>query len=242
MEWRGEGTVIGRRPHGESALILDLFSVDAGRVSGLLPGGASARKAPITQLGCRLSVQWRARLNDQLGTLSVEPAGARPGLLASAAALDGVSAVSALLVTALAERDPHPRLYALTEDLLDAMDSGGPDWATDYVRWELALLEEMGFGLDLGSCAVNGSRRALAYVSPRTGRAVSREGAGEWAPRLLPLPPMLGGEGEGGLRAALALTGHFLEQRLAEHTARPLPAARGRLVARLLRHPGAEPA
>lgn len=233
MEWSGEASVMTQRRHGENAVILTALSREAGLVSGLVPGGASVKRAAMLQPGGRVSLRWRARLDHQLGTFSVEPARARPGLIGSADALAGVNAVTALLVFALPERDPHPRLSDATEALLDLMDRAG-EWAEAYLLWEMRLLDELGFGLDLSSCAVTGSRDGLAYVSPRSGRAVSAAAAGDWAPRLLPLPAMLGGRGNGGLPDALALTGYFLETRLAEsHAGKPLPAARARLVARL---------
>ncbi|WP_347267821.1 DNA repair protein RecO [Paracoccus sp. (in: a-proteobacteria)] len=233
MEWSGEASVMSLRRHGESAAILTVLARDAGLVSGLVPGGASPRRAAMLQPGGRLALRWRARCEDQLGTFSAEPLRARPGLLADGLALAGVNAVTALLTYALPERDPHPRLSDATEALLDRMDAGA-DWAESYLRWELRLLDELGLGLDLGRCAVTGTTAGLAYVSPRSGRAVSAQAAGDWAPRLLPLPAMLGGCGNGGLAEALALSGHFLHSRLAEsHAGRPLPAARARLVARL---------
>ncbi|MDS9465961.1 DNA repair protein RecO [Paracoccus sp. MBLB3053] len=233
MEWQGEATVMTQRRHGENAVILTVLSRDIGLLSGMVPGGASSKRAAMLQPGSRLSLRWRARLEDQLGGFSAEPARSRPGLIASPAALAGVNAVTSLLTFALPERDPHPRLVDLTETLLDQMDSG-TDWAETYILWELRLLDELGFGLDLGSCAVTGQRSGLAYVSPRTGRAVSAQAAGEWAPKLLPLPAILGGCGNGGVMDALALTGHFLETRLAEaHAGKPLPPARARLVSRL---------
>ena len=236
MDWRGEGTVISRRPHGEHAVVLEILSPEAGRVAGLVPGGAGRSKAAMLQPGNRVSAQWRARLEDQLGTFTLEPGAARPGLLANAAALDGMNATAAMLRFALPERDPHPRLSRASEALWDAMDAGA-DWAGDYVRWELLLLDEMGFGLDLDSCALTGARDGLAYVSPNTGRAVTAAAAGEYAPRLLRLPALLGGPASNDeIANALALTGHFLDRRLArDHVGRPLPAARDRLVARLIR-------
>jgi len=233
MEWSGEASVMAQHRHGESAVILTVLTREAGLIRGLVPGGASARRAAMLQPGNRISLRWRARLEDQLGTFAAEPARARPGLLAGADALAGVNAVTALLVFALPERDPHPRLADATEALLDRMDAGA-DWAETYLRWEMRLLDELGFGLDLTRCAVTGARDGLAYVSPRSGRAVSAQAAGDWAPRLLPLPALLGGRGNGGVRDALALTGHFLQSRLAEvHAGKPLPPARARLVARL---------
>ena len=239
MEWSGEATAISHAKHGENAVILTVLTREAGLMRGLVPGGASTRRAAMLQPGNRLSLRWRARTEDQLGTFAVEPGRARPGLLGAAAALAGINAVTALLAYALPERDPHPRLSDATEALLDLMDAGG-DWAETYLLWEMQLLDELGFGLDLSRCAVTGTREGLAYVSPRSGRAVSAQAAGDWAPRLLPLPAMLGGRGNGGIADALALTGHFLHARLAEaHAGRPLPAARARLVARLTASPPA---
>lgn len=143
--------------HGENAVILTVLTREAGLMRGLVPGGASARRAAMLQPGNRVSLRWRARLEDQLGTFSVEPGRARPGLIAGADALAGVNAVTALVAWALPERDPHPRLSDATEALLDQMDAGAP-WGESYLRWEMRLLDELGFGLDLGRCAVTGSR------------------------------------------------------------------------------------
>lgn len=265
MEWQGEGTAIARRRHGEHAVILTALTREIGLISGVVPGGASVRRAAILQPGNRLALRWRARLDDQLGSFTVEPGRTRAGLMADAAALAGLNAVTALIAWALPERDPHPRLVDETERLLDAMEAGsdglsggsvgagglsapraprgylgeeeaqGPPWAEAYLRWELLLLDELGFGLSLDRCAVTGAREGLAFVSPRSGHAVTAEAAGDWAPRLLRLPAMLGGaRGAGDLAAGLALTGHFLTAQLAEgQVGRPVPAARGRLVARL---------
>ncbi|MDO5704684.1 MAG: DNA repair protein RecO [Paracoccus sp. (in: a-proteobacteria)] len=237
MEWQAEGTVIARRPHGETAAIIEVMTVEYGRHAGLVPGGASLRRAALLQPGTRLALRWRARQADALGHFSIEPARARAGLLGDPLALAGLNAVCALLSFALPERDPHPRLALMTESLLDAMD-GGADWCEAYLIWEMRLLQEMGLGLDLGECAVTGAREGLAWVSPKSGRAVSRAGAGEWANRLLPLPAIMGGAGDNrgnGLAEGLAITGHFLNARLAgELVGRPLPAARARLIRRLL--------
>lgn len=235
MEWHGEGTVIGRARHGEHGVILQVMTRDLGRLAGMVPGGASARKAAMLQPGARLVLRHRARLADQLGTFTPEPLRARASALSDGDALAGLNAVCALLVWALPERDPHPALHDRTELLLDAIEAGG-DWHLPYLRWEMALLQDLGFGLDLGRCAVTGRRDGLAYVSPKTGRAVSAAAAGDWAPRLLPLPAVLGGAGNGGVSDGLRLTGVFLQARLAEGlVGRPIPAARDRLVARLAR-------
>lgn len=244
MEWQEEGTVIARRPHGETAIIIEVLTVAHGRHAGLVPGGASPRRAALLQPGARLDLHWRARRDDQLGHFRIEPLRLRAGILGDPLALAGLNAVCALLVFALPERDPHPLLAARTESLLDLIEAGG-DWGRDYLDWEMRLLDEMGFGLDLATCAVTGAREGLAYVSPRSGRAVSRAGAGEWADRLLPLPAILGGAGDNrgrGLAEGLAITGHFLTTRLAaELVGRALPAARDRLVRRLLVRPAASP-
>ena len=240
LDWQGDATVLARRKHGETAVILTVFARDAGVINGVVPGGAGARRGPMLQPGNRLSLRWRARLADQLGTFTAEPLASRAGLMDDPATLAGLNAVTALLAYALPERDPHPHLWNRTEDLLDAMQAGG-DWAGRYLRWELTLLDELGFGLVLDRCAVTGATEGLAYVSPRTGHAVSAAGAGEWAPRLLPLPALLGGPDSGsvhgsggGMAQALAVTGHFLNANLAEaQIGRPLPAARDRLVRRL---------
>lgn len=237
MEWQAEGTVLARRSHGENAVIIDVLTEEFGRRVGLVPGGASRKRAAMLQPGTRLDLRWRARNEEQLGHFSVEPLKSRARLLLDPLALAGLNAVCALLVFALPERDPHPFLTRIGESLLDMMEQGG-DWGEAYLAFEMRLLDDMGFGLDLTSCAVTGARDGLAYVSPRSGRAVSRLGAGEWADRLLPLPGILGGAGDNrgnGLAEGLAITGHFLTTRLAmELVGRPLPAARDRLVRRLV--------
>lgn len=236
MEWREEGTVLRRRAHGETAVILDVLTSGHGRQAGVVPGGASTRRAAMLQPGSRVMLHWRARHDDQLGTFTVEPERTRAGLMADGLTLAGLNAVTALLVWALPERDPHPALAARVEALLDAMDAAPvARWAEDYLRFEMRLLDELGFGLDLAACAVTGATDGLAFVSPATGRAVTRAGAGEYAPRLLRLPASMGGEADAGLAEGLALTGHFLETRLAaQMIGKPLPAARATLARRLI--------
>ncbi|PWE32498.1 DNA repair protein RecO [Maritimibacter sp. 55A14] len=241
MEWRDEGVLLSLRKHGETAAIIEVFTERHGRHAGVVRGAMSRRLAPLLQPGAQLALEWRARLEDHLGSYRVEPVKSRAGaVLGDRRALAGLSAVCALLDFTLPEREPHPDLYRRSVALLDALGAGR-DWPLDYLRWEMRLLEEMGFGLDLSCCAVTGATEGLAYVSPRTGRAVSRAGAGEWQERLLPLPPELAGGGSGSrqnLLAGFALTGHFLESWLAPALGdRPLPGARGRLVDRLARDP-----
>jgi DNA repair protein RecO (recombination protein O) len=237
MEWRDTGILLSARKHGETALILDVFTPGNGRQTGVLRGGAARRRMASLQPGAQLEVTWRARLEGHMGAFTAEPLRSRmAAALADRLALSGLSAVCALLAYALPEREAHPRLYHHSEQLLDLL--GQPAlWPLAYLRWELRLLEEMGFGLDLSRCAVTGATEGLALVSPRSGRAVTRAGAGDWADRLLPLPPVLRGEGSAGdaeIAEALAVTGHFLDSRLAEEiVGRPLPAARAALVERI---------
>lgn len=238
MEWRDEGLLLAIRPHGENAAILDVFTPLHGRHGGMMRGGQSRRFAPMLQPGNQLDVTWRARLDDHMGHFAAEPLRSRSHLLESRLALAGLNAAIALLHLALPERDPHPELYRLTQTLLDRL---GPqdDWAVDYLLWEATLLEEMGYGLDLGQCAVTGSTDDLAFVSPKTGRAVSRAGAGDWADRLLPLPACLHGDGApkpGDIGRGLSVTGYFLEHRLAADLGHVgLPEARHRLIEHLSR-------
>ncbi|MFN6952210.1 MAG: DNA repair protein RecO [Albidovulum sp.] len=239
MDWRDEGALLAVRRHGETAAIIEVFTRAHGRHAGVVPGGSARRLAPFLQPGAQLDLAWRARLEDHIGTFTVEPVRARTGLLGDRHALAALNAVCALLHTALPEREPHAELYAATIGLLDRLGEDA-DWPLAYVRWELGFLEELGYGLDLSACAVTGARDDLAYVSPRTGRAVARGAAGDWADRLLPLPPCLLGQGAADateIAAALRTTGHFLERRLFPDLGpRPLPEARRRFAEMFARH------
>ncbi len=236
MDWRDTGILLTTRRHGETSAILDVFTAEHGRHAGILRGGTSRKIAPSLQPGAQLDLAWRARLEDHLGTYTVEPQRSRAAqAMSDRLALAGLNAVTALLAFCLPERESHPALYARTHNLLDLLDQ--PDlWPLAYLRWEMALLDEMGFGLDLSACAATGGNDHLVYVSPRTGRAVSASGAGDWAPRLLPLPPVMLGEGMGAdheVLTALGTTGHFLSAHLAASLGdRPLPAARALFVER----------
>ncbi len=226
------------RPHGESAAIIEVLTALHGRHAGVVRGGASRRMAAHLQAGSQVSVTWRARLGEHMGAFAIEPIRARAGILGDAVALAGLNSVCALLRVALAERQPLGAFYGQTIALLDAMEAGR-DWPPDYLRWERDLLEVLGFGLDLVSCAVTGGREDLVFVSPKSGRAVSRIGAGDWADRLLPLPAGMLGQGPiapDEVVQGLALTGHFLNRGLeAVLSGRPLPQARARLIQHLAR-------
>lgn len=234
MDWREEGLLLTCRRHGETAAIIEVFTESHGRHFGVVRGGAGRRLAPVLQPGAQLDVTWRARLEDHIGTYVVEPLRSRgSALMNDRKALAGMTSLTSLLSFALPEREAHAVLYRGTLAVLDMMEQG-PYWPIAYLRWELALLEEMGFGLDLGRCAVTGATEGLAFVSPRSGRAVSGAGAGDWAERLMPLSPALVGKGDGTpgeIRDGLAVTGHFLTGWLAHSVGdRPLPPARQRLV------------
>ncbi|WP_090112342.1 DNA repair protein RecO [Limimaricola pyoseonensis] len=239
MEWREEGALLRVRRHGEGSAIVEVFTRGHGLHAGVIRGGGSRRIAPLLQPGAQLDLTWRARLAEHMGNFTFEPVRSRAAqVMDDRLALAGLNAVAALLVSVLPERDPHAPLYDRTMALLDLL---GEDelWPLAYLHWELALLEEMGFALDLSACAVTGATEGLDLVSPKSGRAVSRAGAGEWADRLLPLPPVLRGEGEAGpgdIAAALATTGWFIEHRLLPGSGeRPLPPARARLVEAIAR-------
>lgn len=237
MEWREVGVLLSVRKHGETAAIIEVLTETHGRHLGMVRGGTSRKIAPILQPGAQLDLTWRARLEDHLGAFTVEPVQSRAAaVMGDPLALAGLNAILSLASFALPEREILPDTYHRTVELLDALVAG-EGWLPRYVMWELALLEALGFGLDLSRCAVSGGTDGLAYVSPRTGRAVSAAEAGEWADRLLPLPAslVLGTPmGIEDVRTGLALSGHFLTHHLATSLGdKPLPPARQRFLDRL---------
>ncbi|MCH2248506.1 MAG: DNA repair protein RecO [Cognatishimia sp.] len=238
MDWRDQGIILSTRKHGETSVILEVFTPMHGRHAGVVRGGVSRKMTPILQPGGQVDLHWRARLEEHIGSFSVEPLRSRADALSDRLALAGLNAVTALLSFALPEREPHEALYARTEPLLDLLGQNDL-WPLAYLRWEMALLEDLGYGLDLESCAVTGTTENLIYISPKSGRAVSKQGAGDWADRLLPLVPCLKGQGDSGDQAileALHVTGYFLEHKLAASLGnRPLPEARARFVDRFIR-------
>lgn len=234
MEWSDDAIVLSSRAHGETGAILELLTRDHGRHMGLVRGGASRRVRPVLQPGNSVHVHWRARLEEHLGSFTCESALARAGtLMESRAGLAGLNAFAAMASAVLPERQVHARVHDAGAILLDAMAATQPaHWLPLYVRWEAGLLEALGFGLDLSECAATGAGDDLAYVSPRSGRAVSRAGAGIYAGRLFALPGFLAGNGDAGpaeIAAGLKLTGHFLLERVLRPHNRPLPPARIRL-------------
>jgi DNA repair protein RecO (recombination protein O) len=238
MLWTDEGVLLAVRRHGESGAIVSVLTARHGRHAGLVRGGFGRRARPVYQQGNILQVTWRARLDEQLGALSGElKMSLAARLMTDPARLAGLAAACALLETTLPERDPHPDLYATLRAFLEQLVEGRA-WLEGYVRFELALLAELGFGLDLSRCAVTGTSDDLVYVSPKSGRAVSRSGAGRYADRLLALPGFLLGAmpADGAqLAAGLRLTGAFLRRHLFDASERAMPEARDRLLARLAR-------
>jgi len=241
MDWRDEGILLTARRHGESTAIVEVLTLAHGRHAGVVRGGAGRRLAPVLQPGSRLSLEWSARIEEHIGTFRVDPIGAQTAaIMADAAALATLGAVTALIVATLPERDAHPDLYQRSRELIEALGTE-PDWTARYAAWEMALLAELGFGLDLRTCAVTATHDDLVWVSPRSGRAVSRAAGAPWADRLLPLPTFLrdgwnSPPKPADVAAGLALTGFFLEERVAPGLPREtLPAARARAVAAISR-------
>ena len=190
MEWTDEGIVLGVRRHGESAAIVELLTREHGRHLGLVRGGAGRRMRPWLQPGNSVRAVWRARLDEHLGTYAIEGLRLRAAaLLASSHGVYGVTHLASL-ARLLPERDPHEDIFAQLEHSLDDFDDIGAA-AVHLVCFELAMLAELGFGLDLENCAATGETTDLIYVSPKSGGAVSRTAGEPWRDRLLPLPPFL---------------------------------------------------
>jgi DNA repair protein RecO (recombination protein O) len=235
MEWRDEGILLWVRRHGESNVIVEALTAEHGRYAGLIRGGASKSVAGILQPGAQLSLEWNARLIEHLGTYKVDLIRSRAGtIMGDRDALAGLNAISSILVQFLPEREPNGTVYEITLSLVDALALGDPSWPAQYARWELELLNELGFGLDLASCASTGQRTDLVFVSPRSGRAVCRAAGAPFADRMLPLPQFLIGQGRpviGDVREALRMTGYFFETWVCEaFEVQGLPEPRQRLL------------
>jgi len=236
MEWSDEAIVLALRPHGETSGILEALTRNHGRHLGLVRGGSSSRGRAQLQPGNLVKLTWRSRLEENLGIFVAELARARASdMFEDRAALAGLNAFTAVAAAVLPEREAHVAAFESADVLLDAMTRHDfDDWAPLFVRCELGLLDELGFGLDLTRCAATGSADDLIYVSPRTGRAVSRAGGEAYRDRLLALPPFLLGRqaGDPNPRDALAgleLTAHFIAQWVLSPHHKTIPEARNRL-------------
>ena len=239
MQWTDDAIVLSAQPHGETSLVVQLLTRERGRHAGRVRGGRSPRTLSIYQTGNLVLASWRARLEEHLGHLACEPVhGYVAALMDDPDRLAALAAAASTAEAAIPEREPHPEVFESLLQLLVALERD-PNWAVVYVRWERTLLADLGFGLDLARCAVTGGAEDLAYVSPKTGRAVSRAGAGIYKDRLLRLPPfMVAGEAAANtpvplddVAEALSLTGFFLQRHALQE--RPLPAARVRFSDRL---------
>ena len=242
MDWSDEGIVLSTRALGEANAIVELLTRGHGRHLGLVRGGRSRRVRPTLQPGNVVSVTWRARLSEHLGSFTIELSEAHAALI-----LDDERALSALgslasLAKLLPERDSHPQLYLTALQILRAFDDAAL-WPALLVHWEMMLLQDLGFGIDLSECAATGSDADLAYVSPRSGRAVSREAGAPYGGRLLALPRFLvddeAGLTLGDIEAGFALTGYFLERDVLKPHGMAMPQARERLLGLLARPPRA---
>jgi DNA repair protein RecO (recombination protein O) len=237
MDWRDTGFVLTARRHGESALIVELLTEAHGRHAGLVRGGQSPKKRALLQPGNLVAVGWRGRLLEHLGAFEIELLRAHAaGMIDDPDRLAALSSAAALIAQSLPEREPHGDVFAALGALIAALDSA--DWPARYVAWECALLAALGFALDLTACAATGVNDDLAYVSPRSGRAVSRSAGAPYHDKLLPLPGFLWRDAvaaPGDIAAGLALTAYFLHRHLLEPQGRTLPEARARLADRLKR-------
>jgi DNA repair protein RecO (recombination protein O) len=228
MEWRDEGVIVGVRSHGETSAIAEILTAEHGRCLGMVRGGRSRHMRPVLQPGNLVMVTWRARLEEHMGMFMLEPLALKAGfILAYPFRLAGLSTLMAL-AQMLPEREPHPKLYHAAHVVLSSIEDDAV-WPALLVRWEMGLLDELGFGLDLAKCASTGSLEDLIYVSPKTGRAVSGAAGLPYHDRLFALPGFLRGEGAiavGDVLAGLKLTGFFLERHVFGPRAIAMPKAR----------------
>jgi DNA repair protein RecO (recombination protein O) len=236
MEWRDEGVIIGLKRHGEASAIVEMMTRAHGRHLGLVRGGRSPRQQTVLQPGNSAHCVWRARLEEHLGLFTLEVGKVRAAeIMDSPLALQGVNLAGALL-RLLPERDPHPALFDMFDAMADHLGNAGIAPAL-MVRFELAILTELGFGLDLTRCAATGQAHDLAYVSPKSGRAVSREAGAPWRERMLALPGFLARDmaiaptERAEIDAGFALTGYFLERDVFGPRGLKAPLARAAYVA-----------
>ena len=233
MEWQGDGLILNTRRHGETSVIVDVLTRDRGRHTGLVRGGRSRTMRPVLQPGNLVHVVWRARLEDHLGAFTVDPY-----RMVVAGIIDDVHRLAALttvttLASLLPEREPHPRIYDASLLLIEQLQDDAV-WPAVLVKWEMGLLEELGFGLDLGKCAASGETTGLTHVSPRTGRAVCAREAEPWKDKLLALPAFVAGPSGAPTSAevvqGMKLTGHFLARHIFEPRGISVPEQRQRIV------------
>jgi DNA repair protein RecO (recombination protein O) len=236
MQWSDEGIILGVKRHGETSVIADVLTRDHGRYLGLVRGGRSRVQRPVLQAGNSVAAVWRARIEDHLGGFVLEPVKLRAAsIMDDPFRLAGLMTLTAL-AQLLPEREAHRRLHDASLLVLEQLEADGV-WPALLVRWEMGLLEELGFGLDIAQCAATGAREGLAYVSPKTGRAVSLEAGEPWKDRLLALPSFLAAEGgspdRADIQAGFKLTGYFLERHVMGPRGVAMPEARDRVLGNL---------
>ena len=236
MEWRDKGILLATRPFGETSLIIDVFTPDHGKSSGVVRGGQSKKLKPILQIGAQLDLTWKARLEEHLGSFQVELIRSRTAnVMNDRLLLAGMLSSTTLINRFFPVGQAYTQFYESSENLFDLLKF--PDiWALGYFKWELEFLATLGFGLDLEKCAVTGSTANLKFISPKSGRAVSQAGAGEWSSKLLPFPVAARGQ-ENSLEDildGLKVSQFFLERKvLATFGMEHLPAARFRFISLL---------
>ena len=232
MEWRDQGVILAVRRHGETGAIAEVLTAEHGRCLGLVRGGRSRGHRPVLQPGNFVEATWRARLEEHLGHFTVEPLHLRAGMIMEESfRLAGLASLCGL-AQLLPEREPHRRIYDAFQIVLDAIGDDAV-WPALLVRWELGLLEELGFGLDLSACAATGVNRDLVYVSPKSGRAVSLEAAQPYRHKLLHLPAFLRNGGEptpADILNGFRLTGFFLARHIFEPRGIAAPESRHRII------------
>ena len=236
MEWSAEGIVLAAKPLGEGGVILDALTREHGRHLGLVRGASSRRLAGALEPGNLVKLTWRARLADQLGSYAVEPAQARAAaLFHDRMKLSALASLTAIASATLHEREAHPRVFEALDHLLrDAVSAEALIVAAAAVSFELILLEDLGFGLDLSECAATGATEDLRFVSPKSARAVSEGAGAPYREKLLRLPQFLVDHEQGGdwrdIADGLTLTGFFLERQVLLPQQKALPLSRARFV------------
>jgi len=236
MEWRDEGVILSVRRHGETSAIVEALTAGHGRSLGIVRGGRSRVQRPVLQPGNKVHLTWRARLEEHLGNFTIEAITLKAGaIMDEPFRLAGLSTLAGL-AQLLPEREPHQRIYDALLVILDAIEQDDV-WPALLVRWEMGLLDELGFGLDLSKCAATGEERELVYISPKSGRAVSAAAGGPYRERLLALPPFLLSSASATPADVLdgfKLTGHFLARHILEPRGIDAPEQRQWVIRRLM--------
>lgn len=239
MEWRDEGVILSVRRHGETSAIAEILTAEHGRALGLVRGGRSRIQRPVLQAGNAVQAVWRARLEDQLGTYTLEPLNLRAGaIMVEPFRLAGLATLAGL-AQLLPEREPHRRMYDALRVVLDAIEQDEV-WPALLVRWQLGLLDELGFGLDLSRCAATGATENLIFVSPKSGKAVSAAAGEPFRDRLFRLPGFLNGTSgtsQEDVIDGLKLTGYFLHRHVFEPRGAQMPEQQDWIIRALAERP-----